>query len=187
MISASQLESATQGCLLEPQEIAALESMNTVGNLAIEIKLSSPASQFLKPIMKSGHPASQFLYTCVLPSRRNPHPPAPLFAGGGRNFRWWWAMYGGNVATQVCPITVAMFITSALLVACDISDGLIWSPSWYVTPLGGERVLSPGESPVVGGGSGGGRRKSTPWHVPFCSLSQGKTSARSSSFTDLRI
>ena len=81
----------------------------TVGNLAIEIKLSSPASQFLKPIMKSGHPASQFLYTCVLPSRRNPHPPAPLFAGGGRNFRWWWAMYGGNVATQVFPIT--MFIT----------------------------------------------------------------------------
>ena len=52
---------------------------------------------------------------------------------------WWWAMYGGNVETQVCPITVAMFITSALLVACDISDGLIWnlvtfmvrdSPGW---------------------------------------------------------
>ena len=159
---------------------------HTIEHLAIEIKLSSPASQFLKPIMKSGHPASQFLYTCVLPSRRNPHPPAPLFAGGGRNFRWWWAMYGGNVATQVCPITVAMFITSALLVACDISDGLIWSPSWYMTPLGGERVLSPGESPVVGGGRGGGLGN-PPLGIFHCSLSQGKKSARSSSFTDLRI
>ena len=63
-------------------------------------------------------------------------PPAPLFAVEGVNglVSWWWAMYGGNVVTQVCPITVAMFITSALLVACDISDRLIWSPSMNYEP-----------------------------------------------------
>ena len=59
---------------------------------------------------------------------------------------WWWAMYGGNVETQVCPITVAMFITSALLVACDISDGLIWSPMSLTAP--------PDGSPLVGDPSG---------------------------------
>ena len=55
-------------------------------------------------------------------------------------------MYGGNVVTQVCPITVAMFITSALLVACDISDGLIWSPSMNYEPNSAARRVAVGRS-----------------------------------------
>ena len=76
------------------------------------------------------------LDTRVSPSRRDPSPPPHPYSLEGVNglVSWWWAMYGGNVVTQVCPITVAMFITSALLVACDISDRLIWSPSMNYEP-----------------------------------------------------
>ena len=110
------------------------------------------------------------LETRVSPSRRDPPPPHPYSLEGGDflffvcvngllavpafgskilsldSLSWWWAMYGGNVETQVCPITVAMFITSALLVACDISDGLIWSPMSLTAP--------PDGSPLVGDPSG---------------------------------
>ena len=90
-------------------------------------------------------------HTCFA-QQTGPFPPPHPYSLEGVNglVSWWWAMYGGNVVTQVCPITVAMFITSALLVACDISDGLIWSPSMNYEPDSAARRVAVGRSGARG-------------------------------------